>query len=234
MVAAVGAWVYVFRKPVDKAAREEVVRTMEAVQEVVEKGVGWAWEGVCLAVGVGAGGVVATTEHDGDGAWGLEEWEDAAREWGFEYVDAEAVVEGGRNEFGERVGMGRVREALEANEWEGGDEGVEGSEGEEGEEDWSKTFAAEEAEMGMELLGLKTAVNGGEEASGDAGEDEGAQVEELERMMSKLSGIKGSYTDVLLVPFSGLTWCTDLAAEMPEEQRKKFAAKAVNDLMKSS
>lgn len=66
--------------------------------------------------------------------------------------------------------------------------------------------------MGMEIMGLKTELNGGEGADD---EDQAAQVEELERMMSKLSGIR------------------DLAAGMPEEQKKKFAAKAVNDLMKS-
>ncbi|KAL1646039.1 hypothetical protein SLS58_003459 [Diplodia intermedia] len=249
VVAAVGAWVYVFRKPspssssssssslADKDAedggeRERVLRTMDGIQKVVERGAGLGWDGVCLAVGVrGRGaGLVGTSEAvvegqvavdataGGGGGWGVEEWEDAARERGFEYVDAEAK---GRNEFGEMQGMARVREALEANEWEGDDgaglsdfEDLEGGEGS-GDEDWNKTFAAEEAEMGMELLGLKTELNGGGDDDAD-GEDQAAQVDELERMMSKLSGIK------------------DLAAGMPEEQRKKFAAKAVNDLMKSS
>ncbi|OJD31200.1 alpha and gamma adaptin binding protein p34 protein [Diplodia corticola] len=232
VVAAVGAWVYVFRKPPADAGREmeterdRVLQTMRGIREVVEKGAGMGWDGVCLAVGVRgrAGGLVGTSEvvvagveEEGEGKWGAEEWEDAARERGFEYVDAEAE---GRNEFGEVQGMARVREALEANEWEG-DDGAGLSDFEElegegsGDEDWNKTFAAEEAEMGLELLGLKTELNGGDGDDAD-GEDQAAQVEELERMMSKLSGIK------------------DLAAGMPEEQRKKFAAKAVNDLMKSS
>ncbi|OMP83194.1 hypothetical protein BK809_0004575 [Diplodia seriata] len=240
VVAAVGAWVYVFRKPspssplsLDKNAedeREQVLRTMDGIRKVVESGAGLGWDGVCLAVAVRgrAAGLVGTSEAvvegqaaaaaaGGDGGWGVEEWEDAARERGFEYVDAEAK---GRNEFGEMQGMARVREALEANEWEGDDgaglsdfEDLEGGEEGSGDEDWSKTFAAEEAEMGMELLGLKTELNGGGDDAD--GEDQAAQVDELERMMSKLSGIK------------------DLAAGMPEEQRKKFAAKAVNDLMKS-
>ncbi|KAK0664193.1 hypothetical protein DIS24_g827 [Lasiodiplodia hormozganensis] len=223
VVAAVGAWVYVFPKPdrgdgeAAKAERERVLATMDAVQKVVEKGAGLGWDGVCLAVGVRGrtAGLVGTSEAVVEekaaaaGGWGFEEWEDAAREKGFEYVDAEAK---GRNEFGEMQGMARVKEALEANEWEGEAalSDLEDLDGEDsGDEDWSKTFAAEEAEMGMELMGLKTELSGGD------GEDQAAQVDELERMMSKLSGIR------------------DLAAGMPEEQRKKFVAKAVNDLMKS-
>lgn len=195
-MAAVGAWVYVFPKPdkgdgdAAKAERERVLATMDAVQKVVEKGAGLGWDGVCLAVGVRGrtAGLVGTSEavvEERAGGWGFEEWEDAARDKGFEYVDAEAK---GRNEFGEMQGMARVKEALEANEWEGEaalsdleDLDGEGS----GDEDWSKTFAAEEAEMGMELMGLKTELNSGD------GEDQAAQVDELERMMSKLSGIRG-------------------------------------------
>lgn len=192
VVRAVGAWVYVFAKHEGK--KEEVLETMKGIQDVVEKGAGLAWDGVCLAVGVRNKGLVGTSERvveegAGEGGWGgFEEWEDAARERGFEYVDAEMK---GRNEFGEQTGMVRVKEALEANEWEGGDDGgdLDGfGEGESDDEDWSKTFAAEEAEMGMEIMGLKTELNGGEGADD---EDQAAQVEELERMMSKLSGIRG-------------------------------------------
>ena len=60
------------------------------------------------------------------------------------------------------------------------------------------------------MIGLKIAVN---EAEGsDNGDDEG--VEELENMMLKLQAIK------------------DMGADMPEHERKKFAAKAVRDVMK--
>ncbi|GME28164.1 hypothetical protein GTA08_BOTSDO04110 [Neofusicoccum parvum] len=215
VVAAVGGWVLVLRKPVDAAARRDALAAMRAVRDVVERAEGLGWDGVCLAVAVGSG-VVATAGEVVGRAEGEEELEDGAQDCGFEYVDAEK--KGERNEFGEKVGMERVREALEANDWEGGGgeeadfedfEAGLGSDDDDG--DWGKTFAAEEAEMGVELMGLKTELNGGEEDE----EDEAAQVEELERMMSKLSGIR------------------DMAAGMPEEQRKKFAAKAVNDLMKS-
>lgn len=46
--------------------------------------------------------------------------------------------------------------------------------------------------MGRELMGLKTAINGGDSVSDFVGEnDEALQVEEMERMMSKLQFIKG-------------------------------------------
>lgn len=63
---------------------------MEAVQEVVREGCGFAWDGVCLAVGMPQS-VVPCLER------GFEEWEDLCREFGFEFVDFEGV---GRNEFG--------------------------------------------------------------------------------------------------------------------------------------
>lgn len=60
------------------------------------------------------------------------------------------------------------------------------------------------------MMGLKMAVNGAEES--DKGRDEG--VEELENMMLKMQAIK------------------DMGADMPEHERRKFAAKAVRDVMK--
>ena len=60
------------------------------------------------------------------------------------------------------------------------------------------------------MMGLKMAVNGAE--GSDKGGDEG--VEELENMMLKMQAIK------------------DMGADMPEHERRKFAAKAVRDVMK--
>lgn len=60
-------------------------------------------------------------------------------------------------------------------------------------------------------MGLKTTVHG-EEESGEGG-DEG--VEELENMMLKVQAIK------------------DMGADMPEAERRTFAAKAVRHVMKT-
>lgn len=61
------------------------------------------------------------------------------------------------------------------------------------------------------MMGLRMSVQG-EEGSGEGG-DEG--VEELENMMLKVRAIK------------------EMGADMPEAERRKFAAKAVRDVMKT-
>ena len=82
----------------------------------------------------------------------------------------------------EPVGVARIKEALEANDWAGGgDAGLE-----DGDDDaFKNTFAAEEAEMSIELFSMKGAIHGEEE------DDEALQVEELEQMMQRMQTIKG-------------------------------------------
>ena len=72
-------------------------------------------------------------------------------------------------------------------------------------------FGAEAADLEREVTGLKLAVNGAEGC--DDGADEG--VEELENVMLKIQAIK------------------DMGADMPECERRKFAARAVRDAMKA-
>jgi len=159
--------------------------TIEAIKSVISKATGDYWEGTCLAVGMKQG---TTTSLRLEG----EEWEDFCQTHGFEYIDAEAK---GRNEFGEPVGVERIREALETTEWEGDDAGLFGEDDDfEGADDFGDSadwdgLAGEQAEMNMELLGMKTALSGGafEER------DEEAQVEEMGRMMSRLMAIKGRH-----------------------------------------
>lgn len=72
-------------------------------------------------------------------------------------------------------------------------------------------FGAEAAEVEREMMRLRLALNGAE--GSDEGEDEG--VEELDNMMLKMQAIK------------------DMGADMPGSERRKFAAKAVRDVMKA-
>ena len=163
MVQALGAWIYCFRKPVTETDVHVVEETMKAIREVVERHMAYDWDGVCLAVAMKQS-VVPGLEKSGS------EWEDSCREHGFEFVDGEGQ---GRNEFGEAVGMERIREALEANEWTSLDDA-----------DDFGPFAAEEAEINLEWLGVKNVISGEEEE----------QVEELEQMARKLLAIKGEQT----------------------------------------
>jgi hypothetical protein len=214
--------------------------TLKAIAQAIERAAGFSFDGACLAVAMPQG-----TAPYLDMAF--EEWEGICGEYGFEYVDSEAK---GRNEFGGRdlmplakdgtngslepVGLQRVTEALETTDWAGDDSSDLVAADDLDDEDkveFSDSFAAEEAEMGLELLGLKSAIasGGAAEDTNDHGEQE--QVEELARMMSKLQAIKGNCpTSFALRETDRLH--ADTGAAMPEQERKKFAAKAVNDLMK--
>ncbi|OCK77998.1 hypothetical protein K432DRAFT_332874 [Lepidopterella palustris CBS 459.81] len=195
VVGALGAWIYCFRKPVREEHVVVIKETLQAIADVVEKACGYSSDAVCLAIAMPQ----STTPYLEKS---FEEWEELCMEFGFEFVDAEAK---GRNEFGEPVGIERIKEALEANDWAvSEDVGFEDDE-----DDFRNTFAAEEAEINMELFGMKSAIHGGEDGG------EAVQVEELEQIMQRMQAIKV------------------MGEEMPEEERKKFAAKAINDLMKT-
>ena len=105
----------------------------------------------------------------------------------------------------ETLGIERLKEALEACEWEGID--VDTKSDDLGLEDG---FGAEAAELKREMTSLQIAVKG---AKRDDGADE--EVEELENMMLRIQAIK------------------DMGADMPESERRKFAAKAVSDVVRS-
>lgn len=101
---------------------------------------------------------------------------------GWEVVDGGAK---GKNEFGEVVGVERVREALEANEWAGGGGGVE-----ELEEELGIAFGDEEVEGGFEIgeeevEGMRRPIFGKD----DGEEEEG--VEGMEALMLKMQAMRG-------------------------------------------
>lgn len=97
---------------------------------------------------------------------------------------------------------------MEAHEWEGGDGDALSDDLDFASEDG---FGAEAAQMEGEMRGLKMAVHA-EEGSGEGGDD---GVEELEEMMLRVQAIK------------------DMGADMPEAERRRFAAKAVRHAMKT-
>lgn len=177
VVTVLGGWIYCFKKPVTSHDLDAIKDTMQAIADVIEQAVGYAGDAVCLAVAMPASNVPYLDKP-------AEEWEELCMEHGFEYIDSEAQ---GKNEFGEAVGVQRIREALEAGEWEGGDldfdADVDGFEG---------SFAAEEAEMNMELFGVKDALHAdGAEELGERSELGDKDVEELEVLMKKMVAIKG-------------------------------------------
>lgn len=177
---------------------------------------GWEWDGVLLAVGVEEGGV---DEED------LEAWEDVCAEWGLEFIHHQRggggkvleEQEKRRNEYGERVGVARALEALQANDW-----ASVGGEGEEfgGFEDGD----GEDVEMDMDFLGqggredfegLRKAIwEAKEGGGGDEEMEDEEDVKKLERAMLKLQAVR------------------DRGVGMTEEQRKRMAKQAVGEVMK--
>ena len=155
---------------------------MQAIADAIERACGFSGDQVCLAVAMPQ----STTPFLDMLS---EEWEEICTDTGFEFVDFEKT---GKNEFGEKVGVQRVREALEACEWESAEELDFGGD-EDGDEEGFGGFAAEEAEMNMELFGMKGALHGfgDEEGEKQSAEDEAKEVEELEVMMRKMIAIKG-------------------------------------------
>ncbi|KAL9131816.1 MAG: hypothetical protein Q9217_000343 [Psora testacea] len=163
-----------------------------------------------------------------------DEWEDLCRDaGGWEYIDGsiDPPREGGQNvmvptnEFGEKVGLARLEEALEANEW--GDGGVEAMEDGEG---FGNALALEEDLDGLEginacedhealkeglLKGGPMKGKGGQMEDGDQGDVCDEDVLALESMMLKMQAVR------------------DMGAEMPDAVRKTFAVKAVREVMKT-
>ena len=101
--------------------------------------------------------------------------------------------------------MERIKEALEANDWDGGGDddvvglGLEDSDEEEGEEGQGKGFDTEAQELQREMLGMHAAVvepgdlgdDGGEMGGAKEGEEGELQVDQLEAMMLKMQAVRG-------------------------------------------
>lgn len=115
--------------------------------------------------------------------------------------------------------MRRIREVLETHDWTP-------SPGEDLEEllgTEEDGFGLEVNELEQEMLGLKMAI-------GDDPEGDEERVDGMESLMLRMQAIKGMYDPIYLYIY----WSNgaDMSAELPENERKRFAAKAVGDIMK--
>ena len=218
VVEAVGAWIYCFRKPTYGNIDENVEEALKAMQEVSEEHAGYAEDALMLAVAVPGSKkeeLASTEEEEKRHA----EWEDVCLQYGFEYIDYAGQ---GTNEFLEKTGFERLKEALEANEWaatttaDSSDEldalSLDGEGGD---------FERDEAEMTAELFGMKAALAGADDLEPEAENfvspnQQAGQVDDLDRMMGRLLAVK------------------EQSAGLPEAERKRMAAKAVKELMKEN
>lgn len=192
--------------------RKEVAEAMAAVKEIIEFAHGGPgeWDGVCLVVGIRSLSSGSPSEDED------EEWEDICWDNGFEYIrctDMQATktpAAVGENASRDKKGVDRVKEALEANDWTGGDDaGVEDGLLEDWEEGGDVLagdgegegigFTIERREMESEFRRLQFAMAGadasgdGEEAGEENEENEAMRVEELEEMMRKMIVVKGNF-----------------------------------------
>lgn len=215
VVDAVGALIYCFRKPDSAESTRDVESALQAIQDVWEEHIGYGGEAVMLAVAVPrTKGLVSLTDTD------LGIWEDMCLQYNFEYIDYAAH---GLNEFSEKTGLARLKEALETTEWAmaaDDDEALDMDTLDFSEDDSVDGATLDEAEMTAELFGMKAALVGDDlDAEADEFAPEAqqeAQVESLNRMMGKLLAVK------------------EQSADLPEAQKKRMAAQAVRDLMKDA
>ncbi|KAK1081142.1 hypothetical protein LTR33_004930 [Friedmanniomyces endolithicus] len=217
VVEAIGAYVYCFRMPQNGEVGEDVEAVMQAIQAISEEHAGYGADTVMLAValphGRGAREDAVETRRDG--------WDDVCMQYGFEFIEYAAR---GTNEFGEKVGFERLKEALEATEWAAVDDEDEELEiddlGFDAGDDIGG-FGGEEAEMTAELFGMKAALFDDEDFAAEAEDssspgEQAGDVDNLDRMMGKLLAVK------------------EQSADLPEAQKKRMAARAVRDLMEAN
>ncbi|KAL8944700.1 MAG: hypothetical protein Q9216_000268 [Gyalolechia sp. 2 TL-2023] len=229
VIQSIGAWVVVIRKPssaqgeVDGETTETIRSTLSTVHSILahhretpDEYTAVDSNPLLLVVGMSQPlrPLLSMTDH---------EWEDLCLDCGnWEWIDSEAK---GKNEFGEHVGSERLKEALEANEWDGGDidvgNNIDVLETELGLRDGSSLSErlseglSEGIEVETDVPEMHEAILKHYEASGNEDPGGDVQVEELERMMLKMQAIK------------------EKGAGMGGEERKRFAARAVMEVMKS-
>ena len=231
VIKAVGAWIVLFRKTT--AGWQTATKLMNAIRDAVHHVYGGegVWDGVFLCVGLPSDENDVLKSESAVGT-GYEQWDEESFDLGFELVDGEITGDESkrRNAAGELRGTARIIEALEANEWDNVDDlddstfglldddaVTEEAQGSAVAKDETQGFRLERTQMEKEFAGLKLAMAGGvagSEADVEDDQEEGQQVEELERMMRKVSAAR------------------DMSAHLPEAERKKRAKKTVDELVR--
>ncbi|ROW15516.1 hypothetical protein VPNG_02397 [Cytospora leucostoma] len=242
VLEVLGGVIVVFAIPTSEPLLSATKDFIREVGKVVTKGLGWQWDGVGLGIGVGE------LPHLDD----LDVWDEACGDAGLEFVHVAPTPAdpGARNEFGEKMGIPRAIEAIQSNDWASfgtGDEDDEiGALAGATDPDDGSELDPENLDFGYDkedFEGLKQAIweaqmerTGNDDAehettdesssrvppTGDGGADKDEAGDELgdediqkvEEMMRKLQAVR------------------DMSAGLPEDQRKRIAARAVGEVMK--
>ncbi|PNY27583.1 Uncharacterized protein TCAP_02492 [Tolypocladium capitatum] len=250
VLAVLGGLVVVFALPDDGGAAGAARELIRQVGRVVGEGLGgWEWDGVRLAVGVGE-------------SKDAEDWDEWCAEAGLEFVQVGGGQQPGLNEFGEKTGIARVKEALEANDWAQADTSsppsdfgdFEAAEGDQpGDDDDGKELDPESLDFGFDRAdfeGLKRAIwssglDGCDDAEAakldvnDGSANQAADAAGRQEMQPKKGddaeeGPDDDDNDVVRVErmMRKLQAVRDAGAAVGEAQRRKMAAKAVAEVMR--
>ncbi|KAM0421510.1 hypothetical protein ACHAPT_010684 [Fusarium lateritium] len=239
VLAVLGGLVVIFTAGPVSTDKEHPGRSLiEHVGKVLKQGLGgWDWDGVGLAVGVG-----------GEGS--EEDWDEICAEAGLEFVSIGGKGDTGRNEFGEKTGIARVKEALEANDWSQLELPL--SDSDFGDFETSSAKANDDEDHGDELdpqkmgfgfdkadfEGLRRAIW---EAGQDIEEPSGPSKAEAESKdkTSEEATARGGFEDLddddiakVEKMMRKLQAVREAGEGMGEEQRKRMAARAVEEVMK--
>jgi hypothetical protein len=152
--------------------------------------------------------------------------------------------------------MPRIREVLETHDWStsGGVDDLDDADldfGDDLEEELlgfgrsahTSGFGHEVQELEREMMGLRMAIErGGGDGDGDESYidpddgDEELKVESVETLMMRMQAIRGKsdweYRESVRCDVIEADYVLDMGSELPEGERRKFAAKAVSDIMR--
>ncbi|RKF74281.1 Uncharacterized protein C19A8.11c [Golovinomyces cichoracearum] len=206
VLQSIGAIIFCFKKPMVQTDLDEIKICLNCMGKVVKEGCGLMWDGVCFSVAMPQ---TLTPSLD----ISLDNWEDMCQEFGFEFIDLGMK---GRNQFSELTGLDRLKEALEANDWEsnyqlGGELDLDELE-EYGDEKTASGFQVETAEMGKEMQEMLKQIREDQENIETPINHEN-EVEKLQDMIVKMQAVR------------------DMSAGLPENERKRVAAKTVKEVM---
>ncbi|QIW95306.1 hypothetical protein AMS68_000824 [Peltaster fructicola] len=143
VVDAIGAWIFCFTTDETPIHDEQLDASLEAIQAVVDLHTNGSNDAVMLAVAIPRDSTVITEDR-------LTQLEDITMRYNFELINYAAT---GLNDFGEKQGLDRIREALEANEWTSSVET-----GEDDDLDVLDSPGSGEAEIDVDLADLKASL----------------------------------------------------------------------------
>jgi alpha- and gamma-adaptin-binding protein p34 len=202
VIEAIGAWIYCFIDDGSEDCLATFIRDVKCVEEVI---LAYELDSTATMLAVRFPHEAKSAPIDADRFATLE---DVTIQSGFELIDYAGT---GLNDYGEKQGIERAREALETNDWTAPD-----TEQYPGDGDDLYELEAEEHTDGDPALNITLLHDEAGDVDGIVAYDQADAVDDLEVMLGKLLTVR------------------EQAADLPLSQRKRIAAKAVRDVMRQS